>query len=108
MKLPHSPLSRAALRRRRRMRVAAQRVTLVGSGASLMVLGVLSVPTPVPIGFVLFAMGLYLIARASKRARHSVKGLRRRVPPFSRGLNRVAHRMPKRLRVFIERSDPGE
>jgi hypothetical protein len=104
---PHIPLSRAALRRRRRIQVMVQRVTLLGSGSSLMVLGVLSVPTPVPIGFVLFAAGLYLMARGSKRARHSVKGLRRRVPPFSRGLNSVKHRLPKGLRQFIERSDPS-
>jgi len=101
------PLSRAVLRRRRRIQVLVQRVTLLGSGSSLIVLGVLSVPTPIPIGFFLFAAGLYLMARGSKRARHSVKGLRRRVPPFSRGLNSVKHRLPKGLRKFIEHSDPS-
>lgn len=108
MKIPSSRSSRAQLRFRRRLRVAAGRIGLVGSGASLMVLGILTVPTPVPIGFVLFAIGLYLVARGSKWARRSVKHVRRRVPPFSRGLNRLKHRMPDHLRAFIEHSDPGE
>jgi hypothetical protein len=73
----------------------------------MMVLGILTVPTPVPIGFVFFAIGLYLVARGSKRARRSVTYLRRHVPPFSRGLNRIKHRLPPRLQAFIERSDPG-
>jgi hypothetical protein len=72
-----------------------------------MMLGVLTVPTPVPIGFVLFAVGLYLVARGSKRARRSVKHFRRHVPLFSRGLNTIKHRLPPRLQAFIERSDPG-
>lgn len=83
------------------------RLLLTGSGMAAIILGVLSVPTPVPIGFLFFAVGLYLLARGSKRARRSVKGLRRLMPPLSRGLNRVKHRLPGRLQLFIEHSDPG-
>jgi len=93
--------------RRRHLRVVAKRVGLVGAGVLMMVLGILTVPTPVPIGFVFFAVGLYLVASGSKRARRSVTYLRRHVPPFSRGLNRIKHRLPPRLQAFIERSDPG-
>ena len=92
---------------RRQFHLLVRRLSLVGSGASLMVLGVLTVPTPVPIGFVFFAVGLYLVARGSKRARRLVKQLRRHVPPRSRGLNRIKHRLPARLQTFIEHSDPG-
>ncbi len=108
MKLPQSSRPWPELRRVRRLRVLARRISLVGSGGALMLLGILTVPTPVPIGFVFFAIGLYLVARGSKRARRSVKHLRRHVPPFSRGLNNIKHRLPPRLRLFIERSDPGE
>ncbi len=107
MKLPRSTRPWTELRRRRRLRVFVRRFSLVGSGASLMMLGVLTVPTPVPIGFVLFAVGLYLVARGSKRARRSVKHLRRHVPLLSRGLNTIKHRLPPRLQAFIEHSDPG-
>jgi hypothetical protein len=88
--------------------VFARRFALVGSGVSMMVLGIVTVPTPVPIGFVFFAVGLYLVARGSKRARRSVKYLRRHVPPLSRGLNRIKSRLPVRFQDFIEQSDPGE
>lgn len=108
MKLSATRRPWSELRMRRRLLVTARRLGLIGSGASLMVLGALSVPTPVPIGFVLFVIGLFLVARGSKRVRRSVKHLRRRVPPFSRGLNRVKHRLPRRFHAFIERSDPGE
>ncbi|MDR3441092.1 PGPGW domain-containing protein [Telmatospirillum sp.] len=102
------PSSRPNLRRRRQWGVLLRRLGLTGAGALLIILGILSVPTPVPIGFVLFAVGLYLLARGSKRAKRSVKDLRRLVPPLSRSLNRLKHRLPGRLQIFIERSDPGE
>lgn len=111
---PHSgvkagPTGSAHLRRRRRRRMAvtAKRGLLLGTSAAFMLAGLVSVPTPVPIGFVLFAMGLYFLARASRKARRHIKLLRRRAPGFSRGLNTVKHRLPGPLRLFIERSDPG-
>lgn len=98
-------------RRRRRLRrrtvVTAKRSALVGVGAACMVAGIASVPSPLPIGFVLFAMGLYFAARGSKLARRGVKWVRRTLPPFSRGLNGIKHRLPPAMRRFIERSDPG-
>lgn len=105
MKLTLSFFSERDLRRRN-IRVLARRVGLVGAGGAMMILGIVTVPTPVPIGFVFFAVGLYLVARGSKRARRSVTNLRRQVPPFSRGLNRIKHRLPPRFQAFIERSDP--
>ena len=104
---PRPHRSWAQLRRIRRLRILSSRIAFIGSGATLMILGVLSVPTPVPIGLVLFAVGLYLVARGSKRARRSVKRLRHHVPPLSRGLNRVKHHLPPGLRRFIEHRDPG-
>lgn len=98
----------AALRRhRRRLMVTAKRAGLLGLGSGFMLAGVVSAPTPLPIGFVLFALGMYFAARGSKKARRSVKWLRRQSPPMSHGLNRIKHRLPAKLRVFIERSDPG-
>lgn len=101
------PGGAAARRRRRRLMVSAKRAGLLGLGSGFMLAGVASAPTPLPIGFVLFALGLYFAARGSKKARRSVKWLRRRSPSMSRGLNRIKDRMPANLRLFIERSDPG-
>lgn len=96
-----------ARRRRRRRRVAARRLMLVGSGMLLVPAGLISMPTPVPIGLVLFATGLYFLATGSRRARRVIRGVRRAVPPLSRWLNRIEPRMPRPLRLVIRRSDPG-
>lgn len=100
--------ARARRRLRRRTVLTAKRTALVGVGATCMVAGVVSVPSPLPIGFVLFAMGLYFAARGSKVARRGVKWMRGAVPPLSRGLNGLKPRLPAAMRRFIERSDPGQ
>lgn len=99
--------ARARRRLRRRTLLTAKRVALVGAGCTCMVAGIASVPSPLPIGFVLFAMGLYLTARGSKLARRGVKWARRTLPPLSRGLNGIKDRMPVSMRRFIEQSDPS-
>lgn len=99
--------TRAHRRLRRRTVVTVKRAVFLGLGVAFMVAGVISVPSPLPIGFVLFAMGLYFAARGSKFARRGVTWVRRILPPLSRALNGVKHRMPLAMRRFIERSDPG-
>lgn len=98
---------RSRRRWRRRTAVAVKRSALLGVGCTFMLAGVATVPTPVPIGFALFAVGLYFAARGSKTARRGVKWIRRRAPGFSHGLNGIKHRMPSPMKRFIERSDPG-
>lgn len=105
---PHSQWEARTRRRlRRRTIVTVKRTALVGMGATCMAAGIASVPSPLPIGFVLFAVGLYFAARGSKLARRGVKWARRTLPPFSRGLNGIKHRLPTAMRRFIERSDPN-
>ncbi|HLO77149.1 MAG TPA: hypothetical protein VK196_11910 [Magnetospirillum sp.] len=99
--------ARTRRRLRRRTVVTVKRTALVSVGCTCMVAGIASVPSPLPIGFVLFAMGLYFAARGSKVARRGIKWVRHRVPPFSRGLNGIKHRLPVSMRRFVERSDPG-
>lgn len=98
---------RSARRIKRRTAVTLRRAGYVGMGSAFMVAGIASVPTPIPIGLVLFAMGLYFTARGSKLARRGVKLARRRIPALSRGLNALKPRLPRPMRRFIERSDPG-
>lgn len=93
---------------RRRTRVAAQRTALMGAGGTLMVAAAAAVPTPFPgLGLLLFVMALYFLARGSKSARRAVTWSRRRMPPLSRGLERMKPGLPAGMRRFIERSDPG-
>lgn len=97
----------AARRLRRRTTVTLQRTAYVGMGCTCMIAGIASVPSPIPIGFVLFAMGLYFTARGSRLARRGVTWARRRIPPMSRGLNSLKPRLPRAMRRFIETSDPA-
>lgn len=87
--------------------VKVKRTALLGTGGTFVLAGIVTVPTPVPIGFVLFCVGLYFLARGSGKARRSIKSLRRQAPFLSRQMNGMKHRLPLALRRFIERSDPG-
>lgn len=100
--------TRGARRLRRRTALTLRRAGFVGMGTAFMVAGIASVPTPIPIGLVLFAMGLYFTARGSKLARRGVKAARRRLPLLSRGLNNLKPRLPGAMRRFIEKSDPAD
>lgn len=105
--MPRSGDTMLARHLRRRTSVTLQRTAYVGMGCTCMVAGIASVPTPIPIGFVLFAFGLYFVARGSRVARRGVTWTRRRLPAMSRGLNRLKPRLPRPMRRFIETSDPG-
>ncbi len=82
-------------------------MAMFSAGSVLMVAGAAAVPMPVPgLGLVLFAVALYFFARSSKAARQALKWSRRRVPPFSRGLERLKPRLPRPMRHFIDHSAP--
>lgn len=80
-----------------------RRSAYFGSGLTLMAAGLVSVPTPVPIGFVLFLAGLYLVARGSRRARRAFGHLRRRAPGLAARFDRLRAGMPPALRGLVER-----
>lgn len=98
---------RARRRWRRRSGLTVKRAALLGTGGTLVVAGMALAPTPIPIGFLLFAVGLYFLARGSRSARTGVKWARARLPRLSRGLNAVKPRLPAGVRRFIETTDPG-
>lgn len=108
---PPYPHTRWKMRQRRRWlrraRVAARRTALMGTGGILMAAAVAATPTPFPgLGLALFAMAVYFLARGSKSARRAVKWSRRRLPPLSRGLERIKPRLPPGMRRFIDHSAP--
>ncbi|MEW5727559.1 MAG: PGPGW domain-containing protein [Pseudomonadota bacterium] len=98
---------RARRRWRRRSGLQIKRAALLGVGGTLVVAGIALAPTPIPIGFVLFVIGLAFLARGSRTARNGVKWARARLPRLSRGLNAIKPRVPAGVRRFIETSDPG-
>ncbi len=95
------------VQRRRRRQVHRRRLGLLITGLGLVIGGAILLPTPVPVGAVMLLVGLYLLARVSRRARLLVVWLRRRLPAVSRFLNDNRHRVPPRVRHFIDRTDPA-
>lgn len=75
-------------------------------GWVLVAAGLVIMPTPVPIGLVLFVAGLTLLARESETARKGIRWVRRRLPVLSNAMNKAAPRLPSGLRTFIETTDP--
>lgn len=76
-------------------------------GLTLIAIGILLAPSPLPLGFIFFIIGFYFIARRSRLGRGLFRRIRRIIPPFSRALNRAKIRLPRSVQIFIERSDPG-
>ncbi len=103
-----SPRTLFLRRRRRRLWVRTHRSLRLVIGWLLVILGAILTPTPVPIGLILLALGLYLVAKESMAMRRAVCWLRRRVPRLSRGMNDLKPRVGRGLRHFIDRTDPDQ
>lgn len=84
----------------------ARRGGLLALGWVLAAAGLAIMPTPVPIGLVMFIAGLMLLARESETARRGIRWARRRLPVLSNAMNKAAPRLPAGLRVFVESTDP--
>jgi hypothetical protein len=65
-----------------------------------------SLPAPFPLGALLTAAGLVMLAKGSKNVRRYLRIARRRFPRGSAWLNRKKAKAPAGLRRFIERTDP--
>lgn len=90
----------------RRFARQARRGGLLALGWVLVAAGLAVMPTPVPIGLVLFVAGLTLLARESDTARRGIRWARRRLPLMSNAMNKAAPRLPAGLRAFVESTDP--
>ena len=72
---------------------------LVASGAVI-------APTPIPVGLVLVAVGLGLLATESRWVRGRLQAMRQRFPGFCRRLNAVKPKVPGFVARVIEDTDP--
>lgn len=79
---------------------------LLALGWVLVAAGLVIMPTPVPIGLVLFVAGLTVLARESATARQAIRWVRRRLPVLSNAMTKAAPRLPAGLRTFVETTDP--
>ncbi len=78
----------------------------LGAGWFLVVTGAIIAPTPVPIGLIMMAVGLGILATESRFVRNGLRQMRRRFPAFCAKLRGVRHRVPGFARRVIDDTDP--
>jgi len=81
-------------------------VTLI-CGFTLILLGVIITPLPIPIGLVLVIIGLALVIPALPGTTRKLRQWRRRFPAVSARLNQVAAHLPEFVRRAIRITDPN-
>jgi len=74
---------------------------------AVITIGLITLPTPIPIGAVLTAAGCALVLAESRTARRALLELRRRHPGFSDQLARGTRYLPRWMRRVLEQTDPG-
>ena len=82
------------------------RIMRLFSAWMLVLCGAVLTPTPLPLGIVMMALGLCLVARESKIARGNLRRLRGRFPGISVRIDRIKHRLPALLLTIWNRTDP--
>jgi hypothetical protein len=75
-------------------------------GWLLVIAGAITVPTPLPIGYVLILIGLSILVHESRFVRTRIRRLRERYPGIGNWLNRIKHYAPGFARRLIELTDP--
>ncbi len=82
------------------------RVVRLTIGSLLLVVGVVVWIMPIPLGFLIVAGALYLLASESETVRTSIRGVRRRLPALDKGMRGMAHRLPRGVMHMIRDTDP--
>ena len=82
------------------------RIATTFVGAVLIIYGVIAAISPLPLGVVLVALGLVMIAGANPAARPLIRRMRARWRWFDRLVRAAAHRSPERFKGVIKETDP--
>ncbi|MGB0683771.1 MAG: PGPGW domain-containing protein [Magnetovibrionaceae bacterium] len=83
-----------------------KRYILIGIGWALVAIGLVVIPTPIPFGMALTALGLYILAWQSMGLRNKLRTVRARYPETSRWLRGTTDRLPRSMRSLLRRTDP--
>jgi len=75
-------------------------------GGILLAVGVVVWIMPIPLGFLIVAGALYLLASESETVRNGIRGVRRRLPLLDKGMRSMAHRLPRGIMHMIRDTDP--
>lgn len=84
------------------------RLVSIVVGVVLVIVGLITWPMPIPVGFILTSVGLFLLARDSVIARNAIRRARGRWPALDRMICRVAARLPHSVRGVIRSTAPEE
>lgn len=84
------------------------RILLLIAGSALLVLGMISLVTPLPGSSLFIATGGGLMVRASKTVERFIRNCRIRLPRFNRGITWVEDRMGERISAGLRRTRPNE
>jgi hypothetical protein len=84
------------------------RLVSIAAGVVLVIVGLITWPMPIPVGFILTALGVFLLARDSVIARNAIRRARERWPALDRTICRVAARLPHSARRVIRSTAPEE
>lgn len=75
-------------------------------GSTLVLFGLVLSVTPIPVGLVMVAVGLLLLAPYFKPIQSLVRRLRRRSDTVDRSLRKIKRRCPPVIRTAIEKTAP--
>lgn len=84
----------------------AKRLILIVVSIVCLVVGAITLPTPLPIGIVLIAVGLALLILSSKTFRNMIRRLRVRYPSFDDKLRKAEAYLPRPLQRALKISAP--
>jgi len=89
-----------------RARLPVMRGLRITAGVVMLIIGLITLPTPLPIGFVFTAIGLFMLTRDSERARETVRWARRKIALMDWGLRKVEPRLPRAVARMVYMTDP--
>lgn len=90
---------------RKQVARGATRAFKVAVGLLLVVAGLLSVPTPLPIGFVLTLIGLAILAAETPLIGKLTRRTRSKVPMLDRSMTASKDHLPKGVKRFVEETE---
>lgn len=76
------------------------------TGSVLVVFGLVLFPMPIPVGLIMIALGLLMLAPYFKPIQNVVRSLRRRSDSVNSGLLKIKKKCPKVIRTAIEKTAP--
>ena len=75
-------------------------------GWTMLIIGIITAPIPIPIGQIVALIGLSILVSESQWVKTKMQQLRRRLPIIGRQLMRMHPYMPRFLKKVIDDTDP--